>query len=209
MDDCCDNICGPKIHDTKQRKTLTIVLGINAIMFLVVFMSALISKSSALLSGSIDNLGDAITYGLSLYAVAKGNTFKIKVSLLKGLLILSAALAVSGQVVYKLMHPIVPIFEIMGLMTILSLIANFTCLMLLWRHQNEDINMSSVWECSRNDVIENVSVLIAAIGVWITNSQWPDMAMALILVLILFRSAFRIINRSYVEIKNSKIQSMN
>lgn len=202
MSDCCDNICGSKIHDLKQRKTLTIVLGINAIMFLVVFISALISKSSALLSGSIDNLGDAITYGLSLYAVAKGNTFKIKVSLLKGLLILFAALAVSGQIVYKLINPIVPIFEIMGLMTIFSLIANFTCLMLLWRHQNEDINMSSVWECSRNDVIENASVLIAAIGVWITNSQWPDMAMALILVLILFRSAFRIIKRSCVEIKN-------
>jgi Co/Zn/Cd efflux system component len=88
----------------------------------------------------------------------------------------------------------------MGLMTLLALAANFTCLALLWRHRNEDINMASVWECSRNDVIENLTVLIATVGVWLTQSQWPDTIIAIVLILILYRSAFRIIKRSIFEI---------
>jgi Co/Zn/Cd efflux system component len=204
MADCCNNVCEVDVIDEQQRRTLILVLVINALMFVVVLIAALIAKSSSLLSGSIDNLGDAITYGLSLYAVSRGNDVKARVSLIKGLLIFFAALAVTGQVIYKIINPAVPIFELMGLMTIISLGANFLCLGLLTKHRNQDINMASVWECSRNDVIENVTVLLAAIGVWLTDSQWPDIFIALILILILYRSAFRIIRLSIIEINRSK-----
>jgi Co/Zn/Cd efflux system component len=204
MTDCCENICNTEIIDQQQKKTLIVVLVINALMFVVVLVAALIAKSSSLLSGSIDNLGDAITYGLSLYAVSRGNDVKAKVSLIKGLLIFTAAMAVTGQVIYKIANPAVPIFELMGLMTILSLGANFLCLALLTKHRAQDINMASVWECSRNDVIENVTVLFAAIGVWLTDSQWPDIIIALALILILYRSAFKIIRLSLTEINRSK-----
>jgi Co/Zn/Cd efflux system component len=204
MSNCCDNVCKTDVVDEQQRQTLKIVLVINALMFIVVLIAALIAKSSSLLSGSIDNLGDAITYGLSLYAVSRGNDVKVRVSLFKGILILTAAMAVTGQVMYKLANPAVPIFELMWLMTIISLVANFLCLGLLTKHRNQDINMASVWECSRNDVIENVTVLFAAIGVWLTESQWPDIIIALALILILYRSAFRIIPLSLTEIKKSK-----
>lgn len=201
MGECCENICESELVGQRQKKTLFLVLIINAFMFIAVIIAALYANSSSLLSASIDNLGDTITYALSIYAVSRGNLAKAKVSLIKGLLILGAAMAVTGQILYKIVIPATPIFEVMGVMTIVALIANFTCLMLLWRHRNEDINMSSVWECSRNDVIENLTVLVAAIGVWLTQSQWPDTIVAILLIIILYRSAYRIIRRSKTEIQ--------
>jgi Co/Zn/Cd efflux system component len=75
---------------------------------------------------------------------------------------------------------------------------------LLWKHREEDINMASVWECSRNDVMENLAILVAAIGVWVLASQWPDMVVAVILTAMLFRSALRIIRSSLGELKKPR-----
>lgn len=198
MDDCCDLDC--ETLNRRQRRTLTQVLVINVVLFLVILVGALIAKSSSMLSGTIDNLGDAITYGLSLYAVSRGARQKAQVSLFKGFLILGAALFVLGHVVYKLFHPEAPVFEVMGGLTLVSLAANGACLALLWKHRKEDINMASVWECSRNDVVENLSVLLAALGVWLTRAQWPDLVVAGLLVLLLFRSAIGIIRSSWAAL---------
>jgi Co/Zn/Cd efflux system component len=170
-------------------------------MFLVIAGAALYGRSTALLADSIDNLGDALTYGLSLYAVSKGASAKAKVALFKGGLILLAAVVVSGQVAYKLFVPSTPIFEVMGAFSLLGLAANSICLALLWRHRHEDVNMSSVWECSRNDIASNLSVLLAAGGVWLVGSGWPDIAVALGLVCLLMRSAIRVIASAMGELR--------
>lgn len=170
------------------------VLAINALMFIVIAVAAYFAGSTALLSDSLDNLGDALTYALSLYAVALGAHTKARVALFKGFLILLAALVVVGQIAYKLVHPSVPVFETMGAFSLLGLAANGSCLYLLWRHREEDINMSSVWECSRNDIASNMAVFVAAGAVWLTGSGWPDIFVASCLVLYILRSAFRVIS---------------
>ena len=119
----------------------------------------------------------------------------------KGLLILTGALAVAAQIAYKLLHPAVPIFEAMSAFSLLGLAANGICLYLLWRHRDEDINMSSVWECSRNDIASNLSVLVAAMGVWLTGSGWPDILVASGLVVLLLKSALRIISAAGKELR--------
>jgi Co/Zn/Cd efflux system component len=145
------------------------------------------------LTDSIDNLGDALTYGLSLYAVSRGAYTKAKVALFKGGLIFLAASLIATQIVYKLFVPSTPIFEIMGAFSLVGLAANSVCLYLLWRHRHEDINMNSVWECSRNDIASNLSVFLAAGAVWLSGSGWPDILVALGLLYILMRSAIRVI----------------
>lgn len=185
----------------RQRSTLQIVLIINAVMFVVIAAAALYADSSALLSDSLDNLGDALTYALSLYAVTKGAAVKAKVALFKGYLIFIAACVVAVQIVYKLFVPTVPIFELMGIFSLVGLAANGICLFLLWRHRHEDVNMNSVWECSRNDIATNLSVFIAAGAVWLTNSGWPDIVVASCLVVLLLRSAFRVITSARAELK--------
>lgn len=201
MSGCCNDSCAIDALRERQRGTLRIVLGVNAIMFLVIAVAALYGKSTALLADSLDNLGDALTYGLSLYAVSRGAAVKAKVALFKGGLIFLAACAVATQVAYKILVPSVPIFEVMGAFSLLGLLANSLCLYLLWRHRHEDVNMSSVWECSRNDIASNLSVFVAAGAVWLTGSGWPDILVALGLVWFLIRSSIRVISSAMVELR--------
>jgi len=201
MSGCCDQGCSVDGLRERQRSTLRAVLGINVVMFAVIVGAALYGKSTALLSDSLDNLGDALTYGLSLYAVSRGAAAKARVALFKGGLIFLAATVVAAQIGYRLLVPAVPIFEVMGAFSLLGLVGNGLCLFLLWRHRQEDVNMSSVWECSRNDIAANVSVFAAAGGVWLTGSGWPDIAVAVGLVVLLMRSALRVIGSARAELR--------
>jgi cation diffusion facilitator family transporter len=202
MADCCeDKACAVQALQGRQSSTLKIVLAINAVMFVIELAAGIIASSTALLSDSPDNLGDALTYGLSLYAVSRGARQKAWVALFKGGLILAAALFVLGQVVYKMVYPALPIFEMMGGISLLALAANGSCLALLWKHREEDVNMTSVWECSRNDIASNVAVVVAAGGVWLTHSGWPDLLIGLVLALLFLRSAARVLRSAIVELK--------
>lgn len=192
MSGYCESDCGLTPESAGQKRTLIIVLGINAIMFIVIVVSAFVGHSSSLLADSLDNLGDAMTYGLSLFVVAKGAEAKAKVALFKAALILLAAIGISGQVIYKMFVPVVPSYEIMGVFSLFALAANSVCLFLLWRHRNEDVNMSSVWECSRNDIATNLSVFAAAGAVGFSGAAWPDLVVAVGLVILLIRSAVRV-----------------
>jgi Co/Zn/Cd efflux system component len=200
MRECCDKSSELEILRKRQSGTLKIVLAINAVMFLVVVAAGLYASSTALLSDSLDNLGDALTYALSLWAVNLGVRMKARVAFFKGLLILLAALAVLAQIGYKLINPTVPLFEVMGIFSLLSLAANGVCLGLLWRHKTEDINMSSVWECSRNDIAANISVFAAAAGVWATGSNWPDQLIAFFLAVFFLRSAVRVLSSARAKL---------
>jgi Co/Zn/Cd efflux system component len=203
MSGCCDDDCSLDALQEKQRGTLQIVLAINAVMFLVILAAALYGRSTSLLADGLDNLGDALTYGLSLYTVAKGAASKARVALFKGGLILLAAFAVVGQIAYKLLVPSIPIFEVMGVFSLLGLAANSLCLYLLWQHRHEDVNMSSVWECSRNDIAANLSVFLAAGAVWLTGTGWPDIIVALGLVWLLMRSSVRVISSAMVVLREA------
>lgn len=203
MSDCCSDTHTVDAMRDRQRGTLLVVLCINAVMFLVVAGAALFANSSALLADSLDNLGDALTYGLSFLAVSSTAAVKARVALFKGCLILAAAIFVGLSVVYRLFEPGVPVFEVMGVFSLLGLAANSLCLFLLWRHRHEDVNMSSVWECSRNDIASNLAVLVAAGAVWLTGAAWPDLVVALALLLLLVRSALRVIMAARLELVNA------
>lgn len=197
---CCEDDCAIDALRERQSSTLKIVLAINAAMFVAGIGAGIYAGSSSVLSDSLDNLGDALTYGLSLYVVHKSLRAKAKVALFKGSLILLAAVVVLGQVIYRLFVPTVPIFEIMGVVSLLSLAGNSLCLLLLTRHREDDVNMSSVWECSRNDIASNISVFVAAGAVWFFQSGWPDIIIAFALVCLLLRSAFRVFSKARKEL---------
>jgi Co/Zn/Cd efflux system component len=198
---CCENNCAVEALRAHQKSTLVKVLWINALMFLVIAAAALYGQSTALLSDSLDNLGDALTYGLSLYVVSQSIRAKARVALFKGGLIFMGASVVIGQVIWKLIDPVVPSYEVMSVFSLAGLAANGLCLWLLWRHRAEDINMSSVFECSRNDIASNLSVFLAAGGVWFFGSSWPDIIVASLLAALLLRSSVRVIRGAFKEIR--------
>ena len=202
MVDCCDDkSCALEQLRERQAGTLKIVLMINAVMFVVVLAAGLYASSTALLADSLDNLGDALTYALSLYVVWRSERAKAVVSMFKGALIFAAALFVIGQIAYKLLHPTVPLFETMGVVGVLALVANGTCLGLLWKHRHEDVNMATVWECSRNDIAANLAVLFASAAVWIVGSGWPDLLIGALLAGLFLRSAVRVFRASFSALR--------
>jgi Co/Zn/Cd efflux system component len=187
--------------EARQRRVLRAVLAINALTFLMMLAAAWLSHSSSLLSGSLDNLGDALTYALSLAVVGASMRAKAWVALFKGLLILGAAVAVGAQIVWRLLHPATPLFEGMGVAGALNLAANGVCLWLLSPYRNGDINLASAWECSRNDIFEGCAVLLAALAVWAFGAGWPDLLIASCLLVLFLRSAGRVLGAALREVR--------
>ena len=188
----------------RQSSTLKIVLAINAAMFMVELTAGLLGNSISLVADSLDMLGDALVYGFSLYVVARSPAMKAKAALLKGIIMAIFALFVLGQAIYRIVFPQLPVFEAIGAVGLLALAANGICFFLLWRHRADDINMSSVWLCSRNDIIANVSVLFAAAGVWLARSGWPDILIGLALAALFFRSALTVLRDALKELGTSR-----
>jgi Co/Zn/Cd efflux system component len=202
MADCCnDKACEIDVLRGRQSSILKIVLGINAVMFVVELTAGLFGHSVSLVADSLDMLGDALVYGFSLYVVARSTKMKAKVALLKGAIMAAFGFFVFGQVIYRIVFPQLPLFEAIGAIGLLALAANSTCFFLLWRHREDDINMSSVWLCSRNDIIANVSVLLAALGVWLTHSGWPDILIGLALAVLFLRSALFVLREAIKELR--------
>lgn len=173
--ECCG--CENKNLDTlakKQSKVLWIVLVINAVFFVAEFASGILAKSVSLTGDSLDMLGDALTYGISLYVIGKSILAKGKASQFKSSVMMLTALFVLGRAITTLVTQEVPSYQVMGVMSLLALFANLVCLWLLSKHKNDDINFSSVWICSRNDIITNTSVILASYLVYQTQSIWPD-----------------------------------
>jgi len=191
MDDCCiDKGCAVERLRERQATTLRVVLAANAGMFVVELVSGVLAGSVALLADSLDMLGDALVYGFSLYVVARGPVWKARAAVAKAAVMGLFGMFVLAQLAYKFAHPQVPTFETMGVVAALALAVNAACFALLWRHRAEDINMRSVWLCSRNDLVANVAVLAAAWAVWVTLSPWPDIAVGALICALFLRSAF-------------------
>jgi len=207
MGECCG--CGKTLDvaamQARHRRVLWIVLLINLATFLMMVGASWYSHSSSLLSGALDNLGDAATYLLSLLVVGAGVAAKARVALFKGVLILAAAVAVAAQIGWRLAHPQVPLFESMGLAALLNLAANGFCLWLLTPYRNDDVNLASAWECARNDIFEGVSVVLAAGLVALFGAGWPDLLVAIALLVVFLRSALRVLRIAMTELRASRI----
>lgn len=209
MGECCG--CGKTLDvaamQARHRRVLWIVLLINLATFLMMVGASWYSHSSALLSGALDNLGDAATYLLSLLVVGAGVAAKARVALFKGVLILAAAVAVAVQIGWRLAHPQVPLFESMGLAALLNLAANGFCLWLLTPYRNDDVNLASAWECARNDIFEGISVVLAAGLVALFGAGWPDLLVAVALLVVFLRSALRVLRIAMAELCASRVAS--
>jgi Co/Zn/Cd efflux system component len=208
MADCCESELEVAGLEASQRRVLIIVLLINLVTFGGMVFASWMSHSSALLSGTLDNLGDALTYSLSLFVVGASVAAKARVAVFKGVLILLAAVAVAVQIVWRVYHLDVPIVTTMGIAAVLNLLANGLCLYLLNDHRHDDVNMMSVWECSRNDVNEGVAVIVTVGLVWLTQSAWPDLLVAIVLLVMFARSAIRVLTRAFEPLDTTSRQGI-
>jgi cation diffusion facilitator family transporter len=187
----------------QQTRVLILVLVINAVMFVIEAGAGLIAKSSALLADSLDMLGDALVYAFSLYVVARSARWKAASALIKGMIQLGFAVSVLALTLYKLIHPAVPSAATITGIGLLALAANAACAVLLLRRRHDDLNMHSVWLCSRNDLINNVAVIAAGALVAVTQTQWPDLVVGVAIALLFLKTSFGVIGRSVSALRHA------
>lgn len=199
MGDCCSKKSETLtvLAQGDQRRVLVIVMVINIAMFMAEFAAGVVGQSSALMADSVDMLGDAFVYSLSLYALSRGPRWEAGAALTKGLIILAFGLGIIVEIAFKISNGVTPSSQLMIIFSAIALLANGSCLALLWRFRKLNVNMSSTFECSRNDVASNIGVLAAGGLVAFTGSFWPDIAIAAIIAAIFLRSAISVLTGAW------------
>jgi cation diffusion facilitator family transporter len=202
MPGCCENkSCTLDAMRANHGRVLKIVLAVNVVMFAVEMLAGLAAHSTALLADAADMLGDALVYGFSLYVLTRDEIWQARAALLKGLFMLAFALGVAAEAIYKTIYPILPHGETISLIGLLALAANTWCFLLLYRHRADNLNMSSVWLCSRNDLFANSGVIIAGLAVIYSQSRWPDIIVGGIISALFLNSAIGVLRQSIASLR--------
>lgn len=205
---CQSDVTQTTISPT-YKKVLWIALIVNLGMFLLEVASGLKAGSVSLMADSLDFLGDAANYAVSLFVLGMALSIRAKAALLKGSTLGLFGIGVLGLTVHNLMTGRMPEPVTMGTVAVLALVANVTVAAMLYRWREGDANMQSVWLCSRNDAIGNVAVMIAAGLVAYTDSAWPDLVVAVLMATLGLTAAKTIITQAIHELKepnSSQIQ---
>ncbi len=129
----------------RQAKVLKLLLGINALLFFIEFISGIIAASTGLIADSLDMFADAAVYGIALYAVGKAAKYQIKAAHFAGWIQLLLAVIVIVDVIRRFMFGSEPESTLMIVIGLLALIANVTCLYLISGHREDGAHMKASW----------------------------------------------------------------
>jgi len=204
-DSCC---CPPPLQNVdknrgnpRYRGALWAVLAINAAMFAVEVGAGVAAGSASLQADALDFLGDAANYGISLFVISMALRYRAAAALAKGTTMGAFGLWVIVTVVWHAFHGTLPSAFTMGIVGGAALVANAASFAILWAHRRGDSNMRSAWICTRNDVLGNLAVLLAAAGVFGTQTGWPDLIVAVIMALLALQGAATVVRHSLSELR--------
>ncbi len=195
---CCTD---PHRGNPAFRRVLWTVLAINAAMFLVEIGAGLAAGSASLQADALDFLGDAGNYAISLFVVGMALRYRAMAALIKGTTMAVFGLWVIGVTVWHAWQGTLPEAFTMGAVGFAALLANAASFGLLWTHRGGDANMRSAWICTRNDVLGNMAVLLAALGVFGTGTGWPDVIVAAAMAVLALQGALMVIRQSLKELR--------
>ncbi len=185
----------------RQRRVLWAVLAINAAMFAIEIVAGWYAGSTALLADALDFLADSATYGLTLWVLARSRRWKAAAALIKGAGMGALGVWVVAVALWRALDPALPDAAVMGGVGLLALAANLSAAMLLFWHRGDDLNMRSVWLCSRNDAIGNLLVIAAASGVFLSATAWPDLIVGGVIASLQLSAAWSIVSQAVRELR--------
>lgn len=200
---CCHSHSTAPAQDGRYRRVLWIALAINAAMFLVEIVAGLIAGSASLQADALDFLGDAGNYAISLAVVGLALSLRARAALAKAATMGAFGVWVIGSTIWFALNGILPDAATMGAVGVAALAANTAVLGLLWRYRTGDSNMRSVWVCSRNDVIGNLAVLLAALGVLGSGTGWPDIIVAAVMAGLALQGSWLVSRQALGELRQA------
>ena len=194
--DLSDCGCEMTARNEQERKTLRLVLGINAFMFLAEIILGFVAQSTGLIADSLDMFADASVYSLSLYAVGKSAHLQARSAGLGGFAQIFLALLVLADVLRRFILGSEPISGLMIGVGGVALLANTVCLLLINRHRDAGVHMRASLIFSANDVIANLGVILSGILVWALNNRYPDLIIGFVIALIVLKGGLRILKEA-------------
>ena len=210
MSDCgCHDTAATlsKNTDHARRRVLWVVLAINVLLFVGEFSAGWWADSSALQADSLDSLGDALVYILSLWVIGGTLRQRTKAVFLKGGIQALFGVGVLVEVARRVWLGAEPAAPIMAIAAAIALVGNLICFGLLTRFRSDDMNMRSVWLCSRNDLINNSGVLVAAALVALTGSRWPDLLVGAGVAVLFLWTATTVLRGGFKDLRESSVAS--
>lgn len=194
-DDTANTLC--RAQDAARRRVLWTVLAINLALFAGEFTAGWWADSSALQADSLDSLGDAGVYLLSLAVIAGSARQRAGAALVKGAIQGAFGLAVLIEVARRAWFGAEPLAPVMALAASVALVGNLVCFGLLSRFRTDDLNMRSVWLCSRNDLVNNIGVIAAAALVAWTGTAWPDLVVGLMVAALFLSTSWQVVRAAW------------
>ena len=208
MSGCCEApLINPRAGDalrSRQRRVLWMVLAINASMFVIEMITSWYAGSTALLADALDFFADSATYTITLFVLARSARWKAGAALIKGLAMGVFGMVVIAVALSRIHDPVLPDAAVMGGIGVLALAANAGSAVLLYMHRGDDLNMRSVWLCSRNDAIANIAVILAAAAVAVSASAWPDLAAGGLIAGLELSAAYTITRQALAELRANR-----
>ena len=192
----------PQRGNEAYRRVLWAVLAINAGMFAVEVIAGLAAGSASLQADALDFLGDTGNYVISLFVIGMALRYRAMAALFKGASMAAFGLWVIAVAGWHAWQGTLPHAFTMGAVGIAALLANAASFGLLWAYRGGDANMRSAWLCTRNDVLGNLAVLLAALGVFGTGTGWPDVIVAVIMAGLALQGAALVLNQSLGELRS-------
>ncbi len=202
MGNCCAGISATDARsDPRFRRILWIALLSNAVMFVVEIYASIISSSVSLQADALDFFGDAANYGISLFVLQRSVQARSKAALFKGATMAAFGIWVLGSTLYRAYAETVPDALVMGSIGVLALAVNVSVAIMLFRYRSGDSNMRSIWLCSRNDALVNIAVIVAASGVFLSSTGWPDIFVAAFIAALSLSSAYQVYVQARGELR--------
>lgn len=131
--------------------------------------------------------------------------YRAMAALVKGTTMGLFGLWIIGAVAWHALHGTLPNALTMAAVGFVALGANAVSFGLLWTYRSGDANMRSAWICTRNDVLGNLAVLLAAAGVFGTDTGWPDIIVAAIMASLALQGAWLVVQRSLAELHQRQL----
>lgn len=207
-DHCCGGCSDNQARSASYRRVLWAVLLVNAAMFAVEIGAGFAAGSASLQADALDFLGDAANYAISLFVVGMALRYRAMASVAKGATMLVFGLWVIGVAAWHAINGTLPHAFTMGSVGFAALIANAVSFGLLWAYRAGDSNMRSAWICTRNDVIGNLAVLLAALGVFGTGTGWPDLIVATIMAALAIHGAITVLRHAMAELQEDATERL-
>jgi Co/Zn/Cd efflux system component len=169
-------------------------------MFAVEVIAGLIAGSVSLHADALDFLGDSFNYAISIAVLTLALTWRARAALLKGATMAVLGLWVIGEAAWHIYIGRVPEALVMGVVGFAALLANAVVAVMLYRFRDAEANLRSAWICSRNDVLGNLAVLLAALGVFGTGTLWPDVIVAILIATLALQGSVSVVRQSLNEL---------